>query len=152
MHDARAVANWLIDKAIKDENPLTPLQIIKLVYFAHGWTLAFFGRSLFRQPVAAWRYGPVIADVYYALKHYRGNPVDHVIPGIPEAEFDAGETDVLEQVYEVYGDFSGLRLSALTHHDGSPWDKTFSRKFRRKPLIDNDLIRSHFKELADAGG
>ena len=85
----------------------------------HGWTLAFYRRPLFRQPVEAWPYGPVIADVYHNLKQYRANPIGHVIPGIPETQFYDQELDVMEEVYRVYGDFSGIRLSALTHHEGS---------------------------------
>ena len=150
MHDARAVANWLIEKAMEDGKPLIPLQIIKLVYFAHGWTLAFFGRPLVRQPVEAWRYGPAIADVYDAVKQYRGNPVDHVIPGIPDARFYEEELGVVDEVYRVYGDLSGAQLSTLTHKDDSPWDKTV-RKSGRKSVIDNELIESHFRELADGG-
>ena len=148
MHDARAVANWLIEKAKKGGNPLTPLQVIKLVYFAHGWTLAFFGRPLFRQPVEAWPYGPVIADVYHALKQYHADPIDHVIPGVPEARFYEEETDVIQQVYDVYGSLDGVRLSALTHHDGSPWQKTV-QQHGRGSVIDSELIESHFRDLVD---
>ena len=142
MHDARAVANWLIDKAVKAKRPLTPLQVIKLVYFAHGWMLAFFGHRLFRQPVEAWEYGPVIADVYHALKQYRASPIDLAIPGIPAPEFNDRETAVLEEVYRAYAHLPGVTLSSLTHHDGSPWDKT-----KRGGVIDDQIVKDHFKEL-----
>ena len=145
------MANWLIKRANDAGTALTPLQVIKLVYFAHGWTLAFYRRPLFRQPVEAWPYGPVIADVYHNLKQYRANPIGHVIPGIPETQFYDQELDVMEEVYRVYGDFSGIRLSALTHHEGSPWEKTIQR-FGRGSTIDNEVIRSHFEELASVGG
>jgi uncharacterized phage-associated protein len=35
--NARAVANEFIRLAAEDGRTLTPLQIIKLVYIAHGW-------------------------------------------------------------------------------------------------------------------
>ena len=34
-HDARSIANRLIDAGCAAGKPLTPLQIIKLVYFCH---------------------------------------------------------------------------------------------------------------------
>ncbi len=150
MQDARAVANWLIDKAIKDGRPLTPLQVIKLVYFAHGWTLAYCSRALFRQPVEAWPLGPVIADVYHALKQYRANPIDHVIPGVAPAALSDEESSVLEGVYASYGSIDGVRLSTLTHHDGSPWQKTIKKR-GRGTTIANALIEEHFQELKPVG-
>ena len=146
MHDARAVANWLIARANEAGNPLTPLQVIKLVYFVHGFVLAFYRRPLFRQPVEAWPYGPVIADVYHALKQYRAGEIDHLIPGIADEEFDTKELDIMHQVYDLYAVLSGMRLSSLTHHENSPWDKTY-KKLGRGAIIDQSLIEEHFRDL-----
>ncbi len=55
MYDARNVANQLIDRSIRDGNSLTPLQIIKLVYFCHSWMLGFHGVPLVTQRVEAWK-------------------------------------------------------------------------------------------------
>ena len=67
-HDARAVANRLLQLAEEDGNQLTVMQILKLVYFCHAWTLALYDRPLIEQPIEAWRYGPVIPDVYHSFK------------------------------------------------------------------------------------
>ena len=66
-HDGRAVANALITKGVEAGSPLTPLQIGKLSYIAHGWMLGLYGRCLFRQAVLAWLYGPVVRDIYFAV-------------------------------------------------------------------------------------
>lgn len=147
MHDARAVANWLIERARESGQALTPLQLIKLVYFAHGWTLAFFGHPLFKQRVEAWPYGPVIADVYHEVKRYRADSIDSPIDGVPEEPFFAEEVALLEELYEKYGHVDGIRLSTLTHHDGSPWDVTVKER-GQGTVIPNDLIQSHFEDIA----
>ena len=54
--DARSVANSLI---------------MKLVYISHGWMLGLYNKSLFKQPVLAWLYGPVVSDIYHGLRKYR---------------------------------------------------------------------------------
>ena len=95
-HDARAVANSLIEKGRDANRPLTPLQIIKLVYFCHGWMLGLYHKPLIEQDVEAWLYGPVVAEVYRGLKKYGGHPVTTTMD-VPKEEFDETEADLIEQ-------------------------------------------------------
>ena len=147
-HDARVVANTLIERAVDDARPFTPLQTIKLVYFCHGWMLGLYDRPLIAQNVQAWAYGPVIAEVYHALKHYRGDPVYTPIKGREEeGAFDEFEDDLISQVYKKYGDLDGIELSRLTHAMGTPWDQVWSQK-GRNCIIPNDLIQKHYAAKA----
>lgn len=50
----RAVANYFIEKSIESGNSVSPLQLIKLVYIAHGWTLALYKRPLINETVEVW--------------------------------------------------------------------------------------------------
>lgn len=119
-HDAKAVANALIMKGVENGKPLTPLQIIKLTYLCQAWMLAMYGRPMFRQKVQAWQYGPVIPQVYHSVKHHGRDPVHTPLNAKP-AIFSRNERHILDEVYRVYGDLSGVELSSLTHADGSPW-------------------------------
>lgn len=145
-HDARAVANVLIDRSLQDEKPLTPLQIIKLVYFCHGWMLGLYGRPLVSQSVEAWQYGPVIADVYRQLRRWRDNPVKRRLR-VSSESFDAQEEDIIRQVYEKYGVLDGIRLSQLTHAPGTPWAHVWF-KAGKNSVVPNNMIKEHYAELA----
>ena len=145
-HDAREVANRLIAKGLGEGRTFTHLQVMKLVYFAHGWTLGFYHRPLFYQQVEAWQYGPVVRDVYDALKQHRGRPIDTEIPGVESIEFYSQEIDVVEQVYDVYGKLSGVQLSAMTHQEGTPWGKTIEAR-GQGAIIPNSLIEEYFGGL-----
>jgi uncharacterized phage-associated protein len=46
------------------ECDLTPLKLQKLLYYSEGLSLALRGKSLFSEPILAWRYGSVVRDVY----------------------------------------------------------------------------------------
>ena len=142
-HDSRAIANKLIGMAIEARNPLTPLQLIKLVYFCHGWMLGIYEKPLARDYVEAWRYGPVHRAVYRALKGYRDAPVDKLIAGISEEDFNGEEEDLMQQVYDAYGSLSGIRLSSLTHAPGTPWD-TVWRTLGSNSFIPYELIQEHY--------
>lgn len=150
-HDARAVANSLIEKGRDAGRPLTPLQIIKLVYFCHGWMLGLYHKPLIEQDVEAWLYGPVVAQVYRGLKKYGGHPVTITldVPNVPKEEFDETEADLIEQVHGKYGHLPGMVLSQLTHAPGTPWYLVWHGK-ERNLVIPNDLIEAHYAEKANA--
>ena len=147
-HDARAVANRLIEKGRDADRPLTSLQIIKLVYFCHGWMLGLYHKPLIKQDVEAWLYGPVVAEVYRGLKKCGGHPVTTILD-VPEEEFDGLEADLIKQVHEKYGPLNGMVLSQLTHAPGTPWYLVWHGKERNK-VIPNELIETHYAEKADA--
>ena len=141
-HNACAVANQFIEKANNDGGAFTPLQIIKLVYIAHGWMLGLYNRRLFRQPVLAWLYGPVVRDVYRELRRYRSDGVTKKIDA-EEENFDEYEVDLIDQVYEKYGHFSGMSLSRMTHAKETPWHQIWHGQGQNS-VIPNDLIREHY--------
>ena len=59
-HDPCQVANYFIKRALKEGKLFTPLQIQKLVFFAHAWGLALLNRPLLEKEFEAWAYGPVM--------------------------------------------------------------------------------------------
>lgn len=146
-HDARAVANFFIRRGYETGNPLDPLQIIKLVYIAHGWMLGLYHRPLIRQPAEAWRYGPVVRDVYRALREYGGNKVTKCIHG-KQAKFDDDEEDLLSQVHDEYGSLSGVKLSGLTHKVESPWHDVWNF-VGDGAKIPNNLIEKYYEKLSN---
>lgn len=146
LHDARAIANYLIERSVEDDRPLTSLQIIKLVYFSHAWMLGLYGVPLIRQAVEAWRYGPMIADLYHGLKSCGGECVTEKMR-VPTATFDPQEKDLIDQVYTKYGCLEGIRLSELTHAPGTPWDEVWSR-INEDTVISDTLIQNHYAQKA----
>jgi len=47
-YDAKIVANYFLDLADRDHVFVSPLKLQKLVYLAHGWSLALRGRPLLK--------------------------------------------------------------------------------------------------------
>ena len=121
------------------------MQLLKLVYISHGWMLALYDRSLFRESVEAWRYGPVEPNVYNAFKKFGGNQITEPLKDYSD-HFDEYELDVMKQVVDAYSGYTGLQLSGLTHKGGSPWDTTISMLGSRA-IIPNDLIKQHYRSL-----
>jgi uncharacterized phage-associated protein len=150
MHDSRVVANRFLDLARPERNGITPMQLLKLVYIAHGWMLGLYGRPLIEDEVQAWQYGPVIPKLYNAVRSYRSQPVDNRI-NVRDEALDAKEESIVKQVYDIYGGMSGPALSRLTHAKNTPWDLTYvPDEFGIQ--ISNDIIEDHYQRLAEKTG
>lgn len=149
MLDSKTVANRFWDIAHADGDQLTPMQLLKLVYIAHGWSLGLYGKALIRDEIQAWQYGPVIPRLYNSLKDYRGCPVTEKIPGFLNETISPEQSSVIEQVYDLYGSQTGPALSRLTHAPNSPWARTYDKE-EFGTVIPNDLIRDYYQRLADS--
>src|SRR5260370_10461746 len=120
-YDARSVANELLRIAKNRGIALTNMQVQKLAYIAHGYSLAILRRKLLRQPIEAWRWGPVVEDLYRSLRRYGSGIVSEPIPIINMDSITETDRKLLEKVLDAYGRFSGPQLSTMTHKEGTPW-------------------------------
>lgn len=150
-----AVANYFIQKSLDTGIEVTPMKLLKLVYISHGWSLGLLNEPLINEAVEAWTYGPVIPSLYRQLKEYGRGRVTKLLsffqwgnllkgfasPTIPEA--DTRTRDLLENVWNAYGDKSGLYLSAITHKPATPWSVT-----PPNGIIAQDIIKEHYRSLA----
>lgn len=126
---------------------LTPIQIIKLVYSCHAWMLGLYHRPLLMQTVEAWRYGPVVPEVYHSLRRYGGEPVRRLID-IPSEEYDRFETDLIDQVFHNYGTLTGRQLSSITHAPGTPWHIIWTR-YGQNAVIPDPIIEDYYQKEAE---
>lgn len=141
---ATTVADEILKIAKRKGRSLTPMQLMKLVYIAHGWSLAILDRDLFSDRIEAWKYGPVIPALYQATKMFGRDPIpydlieDQVPSPLPE-----NVQAFLEDVFVKYGHLSGINLSNLTHRPGSPWDRVF-RDGVMNIEIPDQIIKDHY--------
>lgn len=145
---AEVVANAFLDLAREGGRTLTQMQVHKLVYIAHGWTLALLGRPLIYNTVHAWRHGPVVRKLW---DHWRGERTlrpDDALPvasGEPDLREDPEALEVVRSVWRNYGQMEGEELSRLTHLQGSPWTLTYGLP---NDLIPNEVTREYYTGLA----
>ena len=148
-HDARSVANELIRRANDAGREITPMQVLKLAYYCHAWMLGLYHRPLLEQPVEAWRYGPVVPEIYRSLRRYGGEPVRRPIDlesaGVAERQYDRDGINIIDQVSEKYGHLSGIRLSAMTHAPGTPWHQVWT-KHGRNAVIPDPIIEDYYSQ------
>ncbi|WP_217568806.1 Panacea domain-containing protein [Mesorhizobium sp. GbtcB19] len=150
MHDSKVVANRFLARARERGDAITPMQLLKLVYIAHGWMLGLYGRPLIRDDVQAWQYGPVVPRLYNAIRQFRSQPVVGPLP-CPDEDLDPQENSIIDQVYDIYGPLSGPELSRMTHAANTPWQLTY-RPNQFGLVISNDVIEDHYRRRAAETG
>lgn len=142
---------------------MTNLRLQKLLYYAQGWHLALLGEPLFSEEIQAWTHGPVVRPLYDKYKQYgweRIPPAGHFSPTL----FKDDSRDVLDQVWETYGQFSAKHLENMTHRE-RPWlearegcvdhegssatiSRNVMRDYFRSVMHDNERRREYAHELA----
>lgn len=159
-YPATTIANEFLRHAAEDGESITHMKLQKLVYLAHGFYLAISGGDpLIKEKIRAWKYGPVINEMYAAFSKYGGEPVQKpyktyavqdgkigfVAAGLDDDDEDELANAVVHRVWSVYGNRSAIELSAMTHRPGSPYRTAVSQGRR---VIPRQIILDNFKELA----
>jgi len=161
-HDALAIANLFLDFGARDGVPIDPLKLQKLVYLAHGWHLGLTRQPLIFQTVVAWPYGPIIRDVYWRFKKYGGGNISGRATIAPDgvntfehvplrADLSDKSREIVDRVWEVFKNNSGIELSAMSHAAGTPWHDATRGKAKKEIRdlpISNQVISDYFQSLA----
>ena len=147
-----AIANRFLRFAEADDVPVDAMKLQKLVYIAHGWHLGYTGEPLCSELVQAWRWGPVFADLYFAVRRWGNSKItepvldfwDEVaVPPVPNDDSFAAR--LIEAVWKMYRRYNGVELSELTHQDGTPWSDIISEQRKRwYSEIPDALIANHY--------
>ena len=145
MYTAETIANWFLSRAKYDydmgysDELISNLKLQKLLYYAQGCTLALTGSVLFGEEIQAWEHGPVVPVIYHKYKEYGRNGIE------PDTTFnimeiDENTTEILENVYETFGQFSAWKLRDMTHEE-TPWKET-----SKNQVISTESIKKYFQE------
>lgn len=122
---------------------LSNLKLQKLTYYAQGFHLAFYDKPLFAERIEAWSHGPVVPDLYHALKQFGSAPV-HLDGDFDLNKYSPEVIQLLDEVYAVYGQYSAVRLRNISHQE-PPWLET-----PQGGVISESLMRDYFKTQISA--
>lgn len=156
---AMAVANWFLERSWRsaDMPPCDQMKLYKLVFYAHGWYLGNNCGELFPEDVEAWPHGPFVRDLYLEFKsagrgsitslgtrmEIEGLKVSRTIP-----RHDGSLDGFFESVWNVYGGYTGIQLSNMTHREGEPWTivaEEYGYDLSTKPTITSEIIEAAFE-------
>jgi uncharacterized phage-associated protein len=143
-YPALHVANSLIKLAIENKNPLTQISVLKLLYFANAAYLVVNKIPLIEEKFQAWRFGPVLEDLYrYYLKVYGAKPINNLLTlESEELDNDVEAQQVLKVIFDNYSNYSPFDLVALTHSRFGAWHKAYYKE-SFSVISDKDIIEEY---------
>lgn len=121
MHTLDDVANWFLANMKEVSNK----KLQKLMYYAYSWFLTFNNESakeirlkFFDARFEAWVHGAVCPELYNKYKEYGSSDLPQYTGKI--ANFSKVELEILNQVCNIYGKYSGDELEFVCQQE-DPW-------------------------------
>lgn len=137
------------------EGKFTNLQIQKILYFANMLHIGKMGQPLIRNKFLAWKYGPVVRELYERLKEYEivsEDAFSDIIPIMdkgtkkPTEEKYTNAVEIIVDAHDRWSRFSAYKLVKISHWEEGAWYKT---KQQGKDEISDVLILGEFNARYD---
>lgn len=120
-YTAMDIAKYIINKCVADDWAVSNLQLQKILYFSFGEYLTKKNQCLFQEPFLAWKYGPVVENVYNNYRCYGASKI-----------YDAYEIRLPDDVKEIIDPVIEQRrkqsIGGLLNDAHTPkgaWDKVY---------------------------
>ena len=111
----------------QDGKSITNLRLQKFLYYAWGYYWNSFKQYLFKDDIEAWKYGPVVKDVYDEYKIFDGGDIiiDENIIEENKTKFNQ-QQEFFYSFYNFMKKYDTLALVDASHKE-KPWKKTFKK-------------------------
>lgn len=136
------IADWFLKKG-----NMTQKKLQKMCYYAQAWCYALNGYRLMNSDFQAWVHGPVSPALYEKFRRFGYDTIK--IKGNINIELDKKDEELLEDVWETYGDRTGNALEALTHRE-PPWieaRKGYSENERCTVVISPESMKRYYQSI-----
>lgn len=137
MYDALTIAKYIVTKCVQDGCPVSNLQLQKILYFVQLDSLKRTKAPAFSDDIEAWKFGPVVPDVYYHFCGFGALP----ILATYEVDSHLASNGFMNRVVEEKRAMDPWDLVEEAHEPGKPWAIIFKGGEGNHAVIPNDLIR-----------
>ena len=156
-HDARSVANLILDEADRLHLSITNLALQKLLYFVHAIYLVEQKSALVTGYFEAWQHGPVHPAVTRAFERAGTEPIEfraHAVdiltnsPRVLPVVDDPAAVRIVERVVRTFGPVPVGRLLDIVQAKNAPWDFIVGKSLQTVVLgmrIPDEVIAERFR-------
>lgn len=138
-YNAINIAKYIVKKCDDDNKNITNLQMQKILFFIQKENIKKMGTGLFYNRIEAWRYGPVVPDVYYKYSGFGAMPIEFYdfFEEIPYIEIT--DKNLIDKVLNAKIDESAWNLVDETHIENGAWNYVVKTYGYNSEITENDI-------------
>ncbi|WP_289087989.1 Panacea domain-containing protein [uncultured Veillonella sp.] len=137
-YSASDIAMYVLYKCIADKQPISNLQLQKILYYIQRYFLQDEKRALFKDEIEAWPFGPVVRDVYYQYCGYGALQIKDIEK--PSIVLTNLEKQVIDNIISEKRSVTPWDLVEDTHREGRAWDIIYKSGVGYKDVIPKEVI------------
>lgn len=138
-NSAMDIARYIVHKCIDDGHPISNLQLQKILYFIQKDFLQKESRLAFSDSIEAWKFGPVVPEVYYHYSGFGAMPI--TIELSPNVSLNSEDKSKVDEIVDKLRSYSPWELVEITHKPGGAWDKAVQTGCGYHDIIPISAIR-----------
>lgn len=138
---ALELSKYIISKCINDKDPITNLQLQKILYYIQYDFLSNRNEPIFSDDIEAWAFGPVIPNVYYYFSVFGSDFIDAKFENYQEIIDNESIRNIIDSIVEKKRKLNPWDMVEDTHKKGKAWDLIYNDKRKIKKIIPIDLIK-----------
>lgn len=126
-YSAFDVSCHIVGSSIDAGEPVSNLQLQKILYFVQVGYYAKRHEFLFEDDFEAWQYGPVVPEVYRLFSIWGGDKITRK-PAMSHRTLSESDKALIDPIICEKRNKAPWTLVAEAHAEGSPWRRTMSTK------------------------
>lgn len=142
IYTAQEMANYIVGKCIDDGFPIDNFKLQQLLWILQVDHLATYHTPIISDSFQAWRFGPVISDVYYHFCGYGLMKICHVFGA---RYVDPDDVEQVNGVISVFGQSPYYAVMDVCCPESGAWSKTYKRGEGEKEIISFQLMQEDAK-------
>ncbi|QIW79429.1 Panacea domain-containing protein [Bacillus tequilensis] len=139
--------------------PVSHLKLQKLLYYIYSEFLLRTGSKLFKDPIVAFKYGPVVEDIFHRYRIHGSSQIDYkedetfllrtqevaYTPSLIKiwtSEYGTAALQCIKDTLLKYGELDAFHLVDKTHQEGGPWARAY-KPGQNCEITDDLIIQYH---------
>ena len=133
------IAKYIVDFCTRNEIAISDLKLQKILYYIQLAFISNLNKFAFKDELEAWKYGPVVKNVYDIYSSFGSTKICLIYDDI--IEFKPIEKNVINSVLLKCLPMDVWELVEMTHVPDGPWEQTYCEG--EKNIIRKDIIKEY---------
>lgn len=138
MYSAVELSKYIVTKCISDGQPISNLQLQKILYFVQK-TYLNKGMRAFPEEIEAWQFGPVVPESYYRFAGFGAMPISL---SYNDVDIALSDKEIVNPIVEAKREMNPWELVEETHKPNGAWSQIYRNGSGNREVIPIRLIKA----------